>query len=160
MKQIGFHIPIGASSKVLLLFMMCMCLLTSCGDGRGDWKYALPNGYTVFRVNSGHIVISGEEYRDVDEFTCSTTYVENYVAAFCYNNRYVGAMQIECEGYSLKESERDKPPVYYILDTENGTIYGSFLSEDEYLHTCDVLKISNMSEWIQTDDLNYTNAPS
>lgn len=145
-------------SKKVIFLCLLVILLTACSDGRGDWTYALPNDYEVFLVNSETIVITGPFHTVVQEEGSVYTnyYINNYVSAFCYNERYVGAQQI-----NVRINQPDRPihqPWFYLLDTITGTVIGPLESEDEFHLKCEALQITDLCDWIFSEDLSASKA--
>lgn len=139
-------VKIVSMNVLLSLFLLMM---SSCTSGRGDWAYELPNEYQVFMCNSHQIMIIGNENHVVEGVT-TNTYVENYILEFCYDNQYVGAKRIVPADilHATTEEIYNNAPMYYILDTLTGDVYGPF-DEDSYLSSCKNLN-TQMCDWIST----------
>ena len=124
-------------------------------DGRGDWKYPLPNDYWVLRSNSGHISIS-QKNGDSIYLTC----IESYIFGFCYNSRYIGAMRINTQENMITDDEQKiQEYEYYLLDTENGMCGGPY-SESELWDQCAARNVDDLCDWIYTKDISCYNVPS
>ena len=124
-------------------------------DGRGDWRYPLPNNYWVLRSNSEHISIT-QQNGDSIYHAC----IESYVYGFCYNSRYIGAMRIDMQDDMITDGERRiEEYEYYLLDTENGMCGGPY-SESEFWDQCAARNVDDLCDWIYTKDLSYYNVPN
>ena len=138
--------------KIVVFFVLLFpILLSSCSEGRGDWKYLLPNGYDVFMVNSETIVVRGP-YHSITEDgieALTQTYVDNFVSAFCFNERYVGVQQLP--NYENLSAYTAVSPHFYLLDTFSGTVFGPFESEDVFNAKCKDLQTGDFCDWITTD---------
>ncbi|MDD3242185.1 MAG: DUF3997 domain-containing protein [Eubacteriales bacterium] len=131
--------------RKILPLLLCLALLSACaiGPGASDWRYVLPNGYEMWRVNGCSIVIgysqddSGLEER-----------IGAYVCAFCADERYVGAQQVTPPETS--DALDTSAPRYYLLDTQEGQLYGPYAQESEYLAQCAALGIQGLNDWVAT----------
>lgn len=117
---------------------------SGCSYGRGDWECDLPNDYQGFMGNSSNNTITN--HSGIGQYT-----VENFIKAFCYNDRFVGVQRIVPEDitHATREERYSGITVYYIVDTENDIIYGSY-DQSEYEAECKELSIADIGEWIQT----------
>lgn len=116
--------------------------------GTDDWGYELPNGYEISRVNSNCVVLgkNGDVFEQM---------VDRYVVSFCYNQSFVGLQRIPLDDIAANESidiqSYDRSSAeYYLVDTENDTIYGPYTEEEEYTEKCVELSVGDMCEWIET----------
>ena len=122
-------------SKLLLLsflaFLVIIIFLSSCaiGAGIGDWEVPLPNGYMIARVSAGRVVLADES---------GSVKISKYLEEFCYNERYVCVKQT---------SSDEKNPLYYIVDTVDDVVHGSFETEAIYKEKVKELSIENLTEW-------------
>ncbi len=124
-------------------------------NGRGDWKYPLPNDYWVLQSNSRRISISQHD-GDSTYHTC----IESYIFGFCYNSRYIGAMRIDTQDDTITDDERKMQEYeYYLLDTENGMCGGPY-SESEFWNQCADRNVDDLCDWIYTKDISYYNIPN
>ena len=143
----------------ILLALCAVCLLSllpGCipGPGRDDWRYDLPGQYAVFRVNSGCIEIVYLEFENGGPVV-----VDNYVSAFCCNERYVGVRRIvpDDRRHCTVQEQYEKEPAYYIIDTEKPVdsvtcgeaVFGPF-DEAGFKQQCGVLDVGDCGEWIST----------
>lgn len=144
---------------MVLLFLLSGCFTTkemlqeAFPNGRGDWKYPLPNEYYVFMTNSYEICFTKSEQRPSGR-TVYNILLPSYIYAFCYSPRYVGIIQTPSKGTSA--DSRDVK--YYLVDTQEDTLFGPF-QENAYQQKCDELQISFSSDWIYSKDLDCDNVP-
>lgn len=149
--------------RFFLTLSILSLLLTACVDGRGDWAYDLPNGYQVFRVNSKHVYLIGPDHditgRDGKTWI-TDNYIGSYVSAFCYNEQYVGAQQLNAS-LNAQLSLPDRPasePWFYLLDTSTGAVIGPMASQEEFQAKCEMLQIADLCQWIDVKDLTIQKA--
>lgn len=140
----------------MLLIILCA---NASACGLTDWGYALPNDYAVLSANSYSITIGGPERPAGNSWPIV---IENYVTAFCFNERYVGAKQVPIDREKVDLEDFDKAvktgeTVYYIVDTETQQVYGPWATEEEYLQKCTDLQITGLCDWISTKRINVGN---
>ena len=123
--------------KKILIFI-CLIFLTSCA-GVSDWSYQLPNGYQVWRINSGEIIIKyvGEETVD--------TGIPSFIKEFSYDDRYVFTRNIDdvSENNIFEET-------YYALDTEERKIYGPFENMEIMKNKAEEWSCNVPAKWYRT----------
>lgn len=146
---------------MVLLFLLSGCFMTEemiqkvFPDGRGDWKYPLPNEYYIFMANSHEISLTKSvQQSSASEKKVYSILLPSYIYAFRYSSQYVGIIQTPS-----KDASVDSPDVkYYLVDTREDTILGPF-QENEYQKKCGELRIVFFSDWIYSKDLNCYNVP-
>ena len=126
----------------IVMVVIFTLLCSSCfGPGMNDWHYDLPNGYEIVHVSSHNIICVNRNQ------TGNTTIVDAQVSEFCFNDRYVGLKRVDV--YDIHEEIDYSNPVYYLVDTLKGRVYGA-LSEEEYISRIDYFDVENMCEWMAT----------
>jgi len=129
----------------IALVLLCTALSACVGGGTGDWKYVLPNGYVMVRVNSRKILI-GQSY----EYTVdSKNGIEAHIIEFCFNDRYVCVQQVDVTKDLDKPVNKDNPR-YLILDTLNQEVIGSFTDIDAYNRELIRLEVTDLCDWTAT----------
>lgn len=120
---------------VLLFFTKAINENTSIGNN--DWSYSINDEYQVWHVNSETIVIG-----KMDTPNAMSHVVESYVSKFAYNSEYLVAER-KPEG---KNSEKKE---YYIVELENGIIYGPINIADlpENIRN---IGVGELCDWIYT----------
>ena len=130
---------------ISVLILLCTALSACIGAGTGDWKYVLPNGYEMVRVNSRNILI-GQSY----EYTIdSKNGIEAHIIEFCFNDRYVCAQQVDVIMDLNKPVDKDNPR-YLILDTLNQEVFGPFTDIDSYNLELIHLEVTDLCDWTAT----------
>ena len=122
-----------------LAVMLTAVLLAGCtgfGPGLGDWKYPLPNNYSIWRIN-GQSIVFGIESDHVLEET-----ITGYVAAFCYGERFVG-LQVR-ETYSARAA------TFWLADTETGETQ-SAENVRAFHRLCKSCGANDLCDWLETD---------
>lgn len=138
--------------SVIILFLSLSAMLPACSEGRGDWKYDLPNNYRVVQSDADTVVICGPSHVAEQNGTevVTTFYVGSYVSAFCFSERYVGAQRLFYHpGFSDRALNL---PWFYLLDTISGAVYGPFESVEEFNVKCEEMQISDLCDWIATEE--------
>ena len=69
--------------EFLFFLLFCSLLLCSC-VGISDWKYELPNNYSIIRFNTSTIEIYCED----------SPVLDRYVTCFAYNERFICARRL------------------------------------------------------------------
>ena len=139
----------------LLLFSLLIVSLCGCSilrwNPRGDWQYSdLPNGYSLYRVNSESIELCYHT-----RGTNAQSFLPTYISAICNNERYIAVRwtdpnEIDFENIEDHDFSTAK---YYIVDSSNDSIYGPFDSEEEFVKQCEELSVGALSEWISVFDM-------
>lgn len=144
---------------IVLLFLLSGCFMTkdilqeAFPDGRGDWKYPLPNEYYIFMANSSEIYLVKSDQHTSGE-TFYNILLPSYVYAFCYSPRYVGIIQTPSKDTTIDPSDAR----YYLVDTQDDKLLGP-LTMNEYQQKCEELQILSFSNWIYSKNLNCDNVP-
>lgn len=131
----------------LILCIVIIFLLTSCG--LGDWDYELPNGYSIWRINSQSIKLVKLE----NEYSAHTV-VDRYVLEFCYNESYIGIKRlmidenIPYEDVDIEAMDHSNPS-YYLIDTQKDIVMGPY-TEEEYETQMIAQEVETMCDWIKT----------
>ncbi len=124
--------------KKIIMVSILVLSLTGCA-GVSDWSYQLPNNYEVWRINSEDIIIKNmNTQNNVDE-------ISGFVKEFSYDSRYVFTRNIEniSDNNILDE-------VYYILDTKENKVYGSFDSIEELQDQAEEMAVKIPEKWYRT----------
>jgi len=128
-----------------VLILLCTALSACIGAGAGDWKYVLPNGYVMVRLNSRNILIGQNHEYTID----SQNGIEAHIIEFCFNDRYVCAQQVDVTEDLDKPVNKDNPR-YLILDTLNQEVIGPFTDIDAYDRELIRLEVTDLCDWIAT----------
>lgn len=109
-----------------------------------DWEYELPNNYVIFKVNSQCIVLSKYQEHSYDRV------IDAFILEFCYNDVYIGLKRLPwdfTEHSQLLDLENYESGTikYYIVNSENDTIYGPY-TEEEFNNQCGTLEITDLCE--------------
>jgi hypothetical protein len=144
--------------KLLLLstfFVLSLLFFVGCtgiqAPGQNDYTLQLPNNYVVVHNNSKSIEIGLQEKKSIIEFYDNNGKligIQGYVSEFCYNDRFVGAKQVDID---IESNIDESHPRYYLLDTKKQKIYGPFKSKEQFDKQCTELKISNLNSWKKTN---------
>lgn len=124
--------------RKLIMVLIFVFSLTGCA-GVNDWSYKLPNNYEVWRINSDEIVINNVSTHE------TVSEIRGFLKEFSYDSRYVFTRNISDVFANNILDER-----YYILDTENGKVYGAFDSIEELQNQCDEMNIKIPDKWLRT----------
>lgn len=135
----------------ILALILVMTLITSCGAGMSDWKLILPNNYEMWHINSKEIIIG---YKDTESSLTTgrdgtTIGIKADVVEVCFNDRYVGAKQIDVQ-QDLKQEIDTSNPRYYLLDTLKREVYGPFTTINQFNKKCSELGVYHLSKWEKT----------
>lgn len=124
--------------KIFIFICLILIFLTSCA-GVSDWSYKLPNGYQVWRINSGEIIIKhvGDETVDAE--------IPSFIKEFSYDDRYVFTRNIDdvSENNIFKET-------YYVLDTVEQKVYGPFESIEIMKNQAEEWQCEIPTKWYRT----------
>ncbi len=127
---------------VSIVIAMMLPLLAGCA-GLSDWAYVLPYDYEIWRINSERIVLMKNQGETSD------TVINDYIAYFCYNERYIGiqnaSVQTSENMVEIDTSNSD----YYLVDAANDEVFGPYTLE-EYEAEKQDLNIGEMGGWIDT----------
>lgn len=141
----------GALGAVLLCVLIGWAL-TRCGafgPGAGDWSYALPNGYAIWRINSQSIVCGKEEKAEGGGAVLSEQVGGDYIVQFCVAESFVCLQSVDPPQRELVESIDTSHPDYYILNTQTGESFGP-LTEAEFRQKTEALGLGELSVWTAT----------
>lgn len=130
-----------------ILLSFVFVLLTSCA-GVSDWAYELPNGFEMWRINSNEVIVkyAKDSTKDIG--------IPSFIKEFSYDERYVFTRNISSINNNNIFDEE-----YYILDTEEQSLYGPFKSLEEFGLELKKLEISDL-KWFRTSpDPNASNIP-
>ena len=149
-------------TPVLLCIVLSLC---SCiGPGLGDWQYDLPNGYSIWHINSCDIClvryyqltdendnpVFDENGEKVYDNTGGSIAVEGHIIGFQYNERYVGVKRVNVPEDVLDYMEIDRSnPEYCLVDTLTEDVY-AMMSDEGYADALSKLGVKDMSEWLTT----------
>ncbi len=127
-------VPISLVVLFFLFLIVALLIARGIGPGMSDWSLKLPNNYEMWHINPQNIMIG---YKD-SQYTIKT--VDNKgrnigipgdVIEFCYNDRYVGAKQVNIPTNPKKGVDTSNPR-YYLLDTLEQKVYGPFLNVSQF----------------------------
>ena len=145
MKTLRISISLSLIVLTLLFSAGCMSILNSFNN---DWEYDLVNGYTIFMANPRDITLV-----KFFENGWSEIIVDEYTAAFQYNDRYVG-LKVQL---NPKWEQNAHVPIFYeadfrfyLVDTVEDEVLGVFWTEGEYEAFLSGLDAGSMGEWIKT----------
>ena len=119
--------------RMIAVLLLSVLLLSACA-GAGDWSYALPNGYEIWRVNGENIAFG------VRNGSVLENALDGSVEAFRYGERYVALRMAASE---------ESGEAFFLVDTEGSASYFAE-TEDELLQTCESLGVTDLGDWIET----------
>ena len=141
--------------KLILVILVLLLVLTGCslhwlvGDGRGDWREELSNGYAVIKVNSYEIVLGHQDRASSPGW--STVITNFYVTAYQQNTPYIFIEGFHTEDTSATSAELENhQAVFYLVDTETNEIVGPFESKDDFIAYCSAQALEVPTDWEMT----------
>lgn len=129
---------------LLVTFSACKSDISSSGVNNGDWSYQLPNNYEIWHINSREIICGKKS----GEHSLSNIIEENYISEFKYDNCYV-CIKCVTSSKDLSTEIDTSNPKFYIIDTEEDSVYGSYANVDYEKKAID-LGVSSDLKWIKT----------
>lgn len=140
---------------VLLLALLCtscvrMLLMNSNWNPQGDWLLQTCGDYYILRTNSRNIIVGRAHNEQADSFDII---LESYITCFQYNSRYLAVRRLVVENRELLDDIQSldtDAADYYLIDTETGEVYGSFVEKAEFEQACAEQSVGNLGEWIPT----------
>ncbi|WP_308698916.1 DUF3997 domain-containing protein [uncultured Thomasclavelia sp.] len=132
--------------KKISFLILILLILTSC-TGTNDWKFSLPNGYEVWRINSSEIKVVSINNNVGKEI------IPSFVKEFAYDSQYVFTRNIDNISTNNIFNEE-----FYILDTKSGMLYGPYNDMEDLRSNIEKLKIELPINWYRTSpDPNIQN---
>lgn len=135
---------------ILLLIIPCIFLLSFLLPTREPkvkkWTYNLPNDYVAGKVGVDKVIIGEYVNNKLDvKKDGKTIGLSEYVEAFAYNDKYIYARCLTSENYLTIN--------YYIIDSEEEKIYGSYELEG-FLDKLKELELSDEIDWLESADFD------
>lgn len=138
-----------AALGVELVFVMSMEVLYI---RRRKWICKLPNNYEIWHKDEGNIILKKCYQLEIVDV------IDDNVAAFCYNERYicvrVGAYEKKSRRKNQKIEVQQDNFEYYIIDTERTNRFGPFTA-GQFLWECRTSGVGELPDWIKTDPRPY-----
>ena len=144
MKRIILFLAIGVFVlSFLLLLVPSRLSLAENQIHNGDWEYDLPNGYTIWHVNSQEIVLG--HYNTSNSIS---TVIEGIILEFCHNDDFVCVKTNN--GNESATSQNDPDSVcYYLINTIDETVYGPYTYQ-EFEDSLTAFGVNTLTDWIAT----------
>lgn len=141
---------------IVVLLLICI-LLSSCG--LGDGTYQLTNDYCLIHVNGHCIKLATREWIEGEStsfYTYHTVIPNFFVKNVCNNSQYIGLFGVVTEdAFATTEELESGQRVYYLVDTESGSIYGCWDTESAFSEQCRSLDIGELGEWIDIRRIDF-----
>ena len=139
--------------KMVALLLLIALALCGC---QGDWRYDLIDGYAITRVNSK--CISLVYYEEADG---SGSYVIRnfFVTDFCMNRDFIAVQGIPTAAdFATDEELAETERFIYLVGITDGTVYGPYSNQEEWMAQCHEVGAEDLSAWRSTDGLGaYAN---
>lgn len=111
------------------------------------WVFDLPNQYKIRKTSTANVVVGVEINKDFyTSYNNKKVGIEDYVAQFQYNDRFVGVK-------ALTTNDDQAKILFYLIDTIDQEVHGPYTDEESYLAVTGVWTSDKMSEWIPTTEV-------
>ena len=130
---------------IIIFFIIGMVLIYIFTNPKIEkWTYDLPNNYAIKKTSETNVVL-GKYIDNIFEIKDNNKQVgiEDYIAEFSYGKRYVS---LKC----LKSSNDNIIVKFYIVDTQEDNIYGSYNDEETYKEVKNKIVDEELNDWIKT----------
>ena len=139
-------------SAAILLSIFIATLLSGCG--LSDGSYHLTGEYYISHINAHCICL--ETSSDPENGSYKTHIPNFFIVKFCNNDQYIGLWGVITEKIFASDLEKEQGErVYYLVATNDGSIFGPFEEESAYLAQCELLGVGEMGEWLRPRDVHF-----
>lgn len=141
------------------LFSLFLYAIYSGGPATQDWTDdSLPGRYEVSKINDIDIKLIKEVENKESGILFQETVIGRYVVGYCYNDVYIGVMQLP------RSSDYDEPREdfsnynenevdYYLVDSVSEQVYGPY--DFEQFNSEINQKQITMGNWIYSSEYKY-----
>lgn len=148
------------NKKVFSLIVLLALIITGCKFTTEDLisspeNVPIINNHTISFISAHNATIS---YDGEDFYKYDTSYIEGHIYKYCYNDRYICMQRVKpLEGgdpIPTSEIPYDLSTIkFLVLDTEKHVLSDEMASEEEYNAYLIKKSITNLCNWIISDDL-------